>query len=45
MTEEDTPQFRKWVYQTSQQDLTLAENLEKSKWEGECFEGEEVRDE
>jgi hypothetical protein len=27
------PQLHKWVYQTAQADLTLAENLEKSKWE------------
>lgn len=45
LTEEDTPQLRKRVYQTSQQDLTLAENLEKSKWEGECCEDEQVGEE
>jgi hypothetical protein len=27
-------QLHKWVYQTSQGDLTFSENLEKSKWEG-----------
>jgi hypothetical protein len=32
------PQLHKWVYQTSQHDLTLAENLEKSKWESGCHE-------
>jgi hypothetical protein len=32
---QDNPQLHKWVYQTSQEDLTLAENLEKSKWEGQ----------
>jgi hypothetical protein len=30
------PQLHKWVYQTAQADLTLAENLEKSKWEKGC---------
>lgn len=37
---DDAPQLHKWVYQTSQHDLTLAENLEKSKWEGRCGESE-----
>jgi hypothetical protein len=35
----DAPQLCKWVYQTSHGDLTLAENLEKSKWEGGRCEG------
>jgi hypothetical protein len=30
-------QLQKWVYQTSQGDLTFYENLEKSKWEGNCY--------
>jgi hypothetical protein len=34
--ETDAPQLHKWIYQTSHGDLTLAENLEKSKWEEEC---------
>jgi len=33
---EAAPQLHKWVYQTAQADLTLAENLEKSKWEKGC---------
>ncbi len=37
------PQLQKWVYQTSQMDLTLAEILEKSKWEGECCKGGEKK--
>jgi hypothetical protein len=36
----DAPQLHKWVYQTSQHALTLAEILEKSKWEGGCGESE-----
>ncbi len=30
-------QLQKWVYQTSQGDLTFSEILEKSKWEGDCL--------
>jgi hypothetical protein len=30
-------QLEKWVYETSQGDLTFSENLEKSKWEGNCL--------
>jgi hypothetical protein len=41
----DAPQLHKWVYQTSQGDLTLAENLEKSKWEGECCKCEKKTEE
>jgi hypothetical protein len=36
---EDSPQLQNWVYQTSHSDLTLAENLEKSKWEGGSCKG------